>query len=515
MRHYLFVLLTSSLMGVTSLRGQTWQWVNAYSIEYTDVNPQTCEYPNAVNPAGSTITAGFSGNQYIHNGKIYGDVDLRSIASDGSVAWQATLQSGFTVNQLSADAGGNVYMTGSSVQLGVQASEKPVLIKWDAQGEEQWTLYPNELMTGISSVRAMEITPDGTIYLGCDDGIDSYVLQLNQEGELINSILQSSVNFISSVGLDSDGNIYVAGGCAQSSAEFAGVAVSPEFEHNVYVIAYTPDGQYRWSQFVKEVTCVEPKLKVTPAGRILFTSHLKGIREFGEITLQGPPTAFAPDFFLACLNADGEYLWARETPGNGKIEMGTRNPIALDSENNIYFCGRIQGATYWEDDIITYSTGANDVVILKFSEEGVLTNAWTAGGSFEDRADGIAINGNDEIFVSGVSTGSMTFGSIVHTAQAGVYYPFTAKLADLTADVVNTGAPEVKCYPNPAEDRLFYQSPTAVSSYEIYEINGRLLQKEKPAAEGIIELNHLSPGLYFIRFYHAGRSGMQQKFIVK
>lgn len=514
MRNYT-LSLAALLCSATALVAQTWQWANPSAIEYSNTSPQLCTYPAASAAQGGVITAGYHNSEFLYNGSIYGSVAVRAFEPSGEMAWERIVDGEYVVCHLASDAQGNVYMAGMKYIQSVQLPERPVLIKLDDSGDIEWEVEINDLISGIEEIRAVEITASQRIFLGCNDQVDSYLIEVNDEGEMIGSVLQSSVGSITSIVEDELGNIYAAGGCAQMDADFAGAVPNNGAGTNTYVVAYSSAGEYLWSHFVNDIHCSDAKLLAMPNGNIIFSSHLRGQRTFGEFSLTGPPTAFNPDFFVACLNAEGEFLWAREAPGNGRIEIATRNPIAVDPLNNVYFTGRIQGATYWENEITTFSSGANDIVVLKFDEDGVVQQAWTAGGSFEDRADAIVVNANGAIYISGISTGNINFGEIQHAAPQGILYPFVAQLADNTVFVESISEGKNGVYPNPCQDVFTVNAVKGTERIEIYDVNGRKVMMHALQSNNQINVSALPKGVYTIRMLDENAFLFTEKLIIE
>ncbi len=63
-------------------------------------------------------------------------------------------------------------------------------------------------------------------------------------------------------------------------------------------------------------------------------------------------------------------------------------------------------------------------------------------------------------------------------------------------------APAFKVYPNPTTDYLFIKSQGDLSAYQLYDLNGRKVQKSNlSGTETRMDLSKLPSGLYFLRLY--------------
>ena len=151
------------------------------------------------------------------------------------------------------------------------------------------------------------------------------------------TIEQQNVNIISSVSVDNEGYIYTAGSCANANSKFANVTVPATFSYTTYVAKYSPTGVYQWVKYVQDITCPDPQVKAKSQNEVYFSSTLNGAYAFDTIIAEGPTGGY--DFFIAKLNATGNYQWVREIPGTGRAFVGKRNYLNLDTAGNIYFAG--------------------------------------------------------------------------------------------------------------------------------------------------------------------------------
>ncbi len=167
----------------------------------------------------------------------------------------------------------------------------------------------------------------------------------------------------------------------------------------------------------------------------------------GEVASTGAPYAFpdgnitgessgGKDIFITKLNSTGTTSSFYTFVGSTGDEWGTG--IVLDSSGNI-FVGGIFGTNSYSPGVSGYvtsdpSTTTDDAFVLKLNSSGVLQKFTYLGGNGVDKALGIAVDGSDNVFVTGD-----TFSSNFPTASAydsssnGQADVFVAKLTnDLT-----------------------------------------------------------------------------------
>ena len=227
-------------------------------------------------------------------------------------------------------------------------------------------------------------------------------------------------------------------------------------------------------------------IAVDNAGNIYVVGEFfgNGTATFGNTTLTGHGDY---DFFVLALNPSGSWRWAvsggepgRDTAWggialdstgniyvsgcfNGNLTLGTitligdpvrsnlyiarlspsgswewavqvqatvgviPDDIALDSANNIYITGVFFGSVTFGTIIVT-ENGGGDVFVAKLASDGTWQWATHAGATDYDQATAIAVDGNGNVYVTGWFDDTATFGNISLTSQ-GIYDLYVASLS--------------------------------------------------------------------------------------
>lgn len=118
-------------------------------------------------------------------------------------------------------------------------------------------------------------------------------------------------------------------------------------------------------------------------------------------------------------------VWRWANPGGGVIDDGFYK-IAIDTNNNSYVTGMFQGSATF-GNISLASKGAEDVVIAKMNVAGACEWAVMAGGTGEDEGDGIAVDSYGNSYIVGTFAGAASFGGF-QLISHGSYDVFIAKL---------------------------------------------------------------------------------------
>ena len=178
----------------------------------------------------------------------------------------------------------------------------------------------------------------------------------------------SSDDNVSSVALDPNGNVYIAG----STTSFGAGGT------DVLILKYSPSGTLRWAKtWGGGGDEAATRIALGPDGYIYVTG---GTGSFG---------AGWDDIFLLKLNSNGDLQWGL-TWGGSSHEYGY--DLNFDQAGNIYVVGE------------SYSNG-NSAVILKFSPDGgppIWSASWKGPATYET-GYALAVDSNFNVIMAGTS----------------------------------------------------------------------------------------------------------------
>lgn len=498
-------LLSLYLLAFTGfLHAQAFEWIQTPAINFNS-SANLIGFPTTCDAAGNVYLTGFLNNAYNYT-DIFGDLFYNKYNDAGNLLFSKTFTGKAQVYDIQADSAGNIYMAmayiesvtidNTTISSGI-TSAKQELLKLDTNGNLLWHLPISNFNSAVNHFESIAIDANDAVYICFDNYNFSYVKKLDGNGNELLSIEQQNVNLISSVSVDNEGNIYTAGGCANSNSKYAGVTVPATFSYNTYVAKYSPTGIYQWVKFVQDITCSEPQVVAHSPENVYFSSTLYGAYTFGSLVAEGPVN-FGYDIFIAKLNTSGTFQWVKEVPGAGKAFVGKRKFLQVDNTGNVYFAGSTAGTVNWGNSITTNSTIYQDGLFLKINPSGTILLAKTAGGADTDRFDGITVNSSGNIFVSGLMRGTSTFDTLQHTeSNAFLFYPVLAKY-----NIINLANPaftenDILVYPNPAQDYFSIQNCLA-SSGEIFSLLGQKVAQFK-VLETPISIRDLNQGIYVVK----------------
>lgn len=511
---YLSILLSAC---VANAQEPTFQWLQTPDINI-GFNPDMTGYSVAADPAGNVYFTGFKSEPFNYN-DVMGNLFYNKYDTNGQLLFAKTIGGKASSQQMVTDSQGNVIMalgyletiTIDDVTITTDGQGDHFLVaKFDAQGNLLWhrLVITEEEFTWTSDLKGLTVDAQDNVYIGYGNFMDSYISKYSPDGTKLLTITQENVKRVTSLSIDTEGNIYAAGSCTGLNAEFGGVPVPNELQYNTYVVKYSPQGVYQWAKYVEDITCPTPAVVAHTPDEVYFSSYLFGAYEFDGITAEGPEGGMFDDFFLAKLNASGNFQWVREVAGISKAGQGKRSFLDIDAQGNVYFTGFTGGEIEWGNGITTDTPlMGNDIIVLKYSPEGTVLMAKTAGAAGYDNADGISVSNNGDIFVTGTCNGPTVFDSFQHDGDPFTYYPFITKISSGTMDTNNPEKAKITLYPNPASSAIYISGLDGKTKGEIINMLGQTLSGFETEGNSPIQVEHLPTGTYFIKM--AGTTAMK------
>lgn len=144
-----------------------------------------------------------------------------------------------------------------------------------------------------------------------------------------------------------------------------------------------------------------------PQGNVFLAGELTGDGAFGELQVKSKG---GMDFVLAKLDKDGHFLWVRHL-GGSLVDRGYG--VVADKDGNAYVTGHYQSTDAMVDGKALPNAGDYDVFVAKYSSTGDLLWVRTAGGKGYDYGHGIALDSQGDVIVTGAVSGESRFGDTV------------------------------------------------------------------------------------------------------
>ena len=179
------------------------------------------------------------------------------------------------------------------------------------------------------------------------------------------------------------------------------------------------------------------------------------------------------------------------------IDLTTNNilKVKLYTPTSIQILAKIEGGTGSVHEIRSpFSTGIGPV------------NTWIEFvydfSAYSNNSTGGDANTKLVLFINGGQTGG-TPADVYHIDDI----QWTSNVLSIEEEAINAN---IRVYPNPTQDIINIDSKEIIDSYEIMEVTGKVVLKEKlESSLKTIDISNLKPGLYFFRI----KSGDKQSAV--
>jgi uncharacterized delta-60 repeat protein len=289
---------------------------------------------------------------------------------------------------LTNDSSGNVYVTGASEGFGT--GEDYATIKYDTNGNELWTARYDGPVNVTDRAYALAVDSSANVYVtGQSTGLgtsgDYATIKYDTNGNQIwTARYDGPVNdddAALALAVDSSGNVYVTG------VSFGGIGTGLDYA----TVKYDSSGNELWDARYNGGSgnyYDRPEaIAVDSSGNVYVTGQSTGLGTFG-------------DYATIKYDTNGNQIWVARYNG---LENGSDKAFALavDSSGNVYVTGYSPGSGTDKDyATIKYDSSGNELWVKRYN----------GPGDGLDEARSLAVDSFGNVYVTGVSTGSGTYG---------------------------------------------------------------------------------------------------------
>ena len=314
---------------------------------------------------------------------------------------------------------GSTTLTSSGVNIFVA--------KLDANGDYEWATKADG--TSPDSGKCVSVLADGSSIvtgqfqgnatfgnttLTSTGGVDVFVAKLNADGayQWATKAGGTSGDYGYGVSALEVGSSIVTG-YFTGNATFGDTTLTSPGSSDVYIAKLDADGEYKWA---KKAGGASPArgydVTVLTNGSSIVTGYFYSNATFGNTTLTSDG---GDDVFVTKLNADGEYQWATKA-GGAEGDQGNSITVLADGASIVtgYFTGN---ATFGNTTLT--SAGDTDVFVAKLDAGGAYQWATKAGGALFDYGYGVSVLADNSSIVTGQFEGDATFGNTTLTSAGG------------------------------------------------------------------------------------------------
>jgi hypothetical protein len=398
------------------------------------------------------------------------------------------------------------------------------LAKYNTSGNGVWAIEPEK--TGKAEINDISTDAAGNVYItgtfqtmavfGQDtvtsnfNNIAVYITEFDPAGNVLKVVTAPAAGGAAySVCIDAQGNMYVSGYYA-SGIEFPNntLLTYPQ-DNNMFVAKYGSNGDFLWAQEgAGPKGSVGSTVSVSSTGDVYVGGSFNDSITFGTTTYCDS----AQCGFLVKYDAGGVIQWVDLIPAYS-INVSSSG---IDAQDNCIITGSYSGTATFGNTNLPGSTSEvfRDIFIAGYNPQGNAGWAVKAGSAADDTGYDIAVEPSSSIYITGYFS-NVAFFSPTYITSAGSSDFFIASLPNTTSINEISIEDAVSIYPNPSDGSFTIEyndnTPAAIS---VIDMLGREVYKQAlDAGSTNIDLHTLPKGCYFIKLVSGNRTGAKRLII--
>lgn len=212
---------------------------------------------------------------------------------------------------------------------------------------------------------------------------------------------------------DASGNLYTTGAFRGTMDFDPGTGtfnMTSAGDYDIFIFKLDASGNFVWAkQLGGSGSDWGLDITVDASGNIYTTGIFAGTADFdpGVGTHNLIVTTGGTNLFVSKLDASGNFVWAKQSGGNAQ-----GSSIRTDGSGNVYTSGHFQFTTDFDPGAGTFnltSAGGRDGFIFKWDAMGNFVWAKQLGGTLDDVADELTVDGFGNVLTVGYFSGKVDF----------------------------------------------------------------------------------------------------------
>ncbi|MFO7659794.1 MAG: SBBP repeat-containing protein, partial [Candidatus Cloacimonadaceae bacterium] len=227
------------------------------------------------------------------------------------------------------------------------------------------------------------------------------------------------------ISVDNFGNSYITG-TYEATIMIGTESLSNSGNNDVFIAKLDTNGNWLWARRAGGTSNdISSGIIVDNFGNCYVSGYFNGAADFGATLLT---TGGNYDVFAVKLDANGNWLWAVNAGGTGNDYA---NALVLDRNNCcIFLTGSFYNAAQFGTNFMT-SSGESDIFVARLDSDGNWLWATRGGGASSEEGLGISTDGKGNCYVTGEFYNDIQFGVMTLTGN-GNSDVYVVKLAGPT-----------------------------------------------------------------------------------
>lgn len=400
---------------------------------------------------------------------------------------------------LKLDANGN-YIWGQVFSSGQRVLPKDLHI--DNNGIYVTGMFTGSQMTLGTYTLANNMIPNGTEYE------DFFITKLDLSGNPLwakkNISFQGGREIGKAITTNILGEVYVAGNMVDGGITTFGTysLTSPSGSNgeDIFIVKYDINGNAMWANKVgsNNIDFAVAMVMDNNGNATLIGNYYGPVFASGTNTIINSGNG---DVFAANFSPTGSTNWLKKVTNNSGEDLAT--DAVIDNNNVTSIIGKFSSGSILAGSNTLTPAGGTDMFLIKMNSTGNTVLGVSAGAIFLDDGTSVAVDSNNDIYLTGQYSFNITFGSL--PVLSGGFSPtnYIAKLSDALptgiSNFINAQTKHLSVSPNPANQFIQIQGVNFTESVriKISSMDGKLI-KEELTNQSTISVSELNTGMYFI-----------------
>jgi hypothetical protein len=245
---------------------------------------------------------------------------------------------------------------------------------------------------------------------------DGFIQKLDANGDFVwaKSIGGTLANRVTSIDVDDNNNLLLTGyfeGTADFNPGASSFNLTSSGFSDAFVEKLDSDGNFVWVKQVSGSSFIQGlSITLDANDNVYTTGQFFGTADFDPSSaasfLSSSGTA---DVFIQKLDSNGDFVWSKKIGGSSFDKVTS---IVTDVNNNVYCSGSFQGTSDFDPSgAVSNLTSAGDYdgYVIKLNTNGDFTWVKQIAGSSLDEVLDLAIDINNDLYVSGSFQNSVDF----------------------------------------------------------------------------------------------------------
>jgi len=358
----------------------------------------------------------------------------------------------------------------------------------------------------------------GTANLTSFGDEDIFIVKLSTNGDYIwaKQLGGNREDFPKAITVDAAGNIYSTGNYINSAPDFdpgPGIFLleSAGTIDKMFISKLDAGGNFVWAKQASGTHFnVGNDIAVSPSNDVLVTGYFYATQDFDP----GPGifelTANFSDTYVLKLDSSGNFIWVKQTGGDG-FEEGIS--LKTDANGGIVVLGNFEDTVDFDPGAGNFpitSAGFSDIYVQYLQPSGNFGWVSTAGGVDVEQGNFLTIDGDQNIITTGIFYGTADFdpsNGVFSLSSEGENDAFILKLENAPLGIVeNSSLGGMSVWPNPFSEALHIKADSEIENISVYDLLGRKVFETASISENTtLELGTLKNGVYLAAIVSKGK----------